>query len=309
MTCPKVTIIVPIYNGETHLRETIDSLLSQSFGDFELLAVDDGSTDASSAVVQSVKDDRIRLIRKENSGLCNTLNLGIAEAKSQFIARSDQDDISAPQRLARQLEVMSENPDAVGVFSYNSKVGSRHTWSNADKLSMTGAQVRHYEPEKDGCLLCSTMFARASVLKSIGGFRQPYYPADDFDLELRLAQAGKVMVVQEPLVAYRFHAGASTYRKSVFTDVPDKCSWAVDSYERRARSIRELTFQEFMSSQPNGFWSDLAKRRMNIARLSMRVAGQRFLDGRYIAGAAHLAVGATLDPLGMVGRTKRYLGA
>jgi glycosyltransferase involved in cell wall biosynthesis len=300
---------VPIYNGERHLGETIDSFLSQSFRNFELLAIDDGSTDASSKVVQSFKDDRIRLIRKENGGLCDTLNLGIREAKSQFIARSDQDDISAPQRLERQLEVMSENPDAVGLFSYNSKVGSRHSWSNADKLSMTGAHLREYEPTKDGCLLCSTMLAKASVLKSIGGFRQPYYPADDFDLELRLAQAGKVMVLQEPLVAYRLHPAANTYRESVFTNVPDKCAWAIDSYERRARSIRELTFEEYMSSQPNGFWSDLGKRRMNIARLSMRTAGQRFLDGRYIAGAAHLAVGATLDPLGMVGRTRRYLGA
>ena len=142
MTSPIVTIIVPIYNGERHLRETVDSLLSQSFGTFELLAIDDGSTDASSKVVQSFKDDRIRLIRKENGGLCDTLNLGIREAKSQFIARNDQDDISTPQRLERQLKVMSENPDAIGLFSYNTKIGSRHTWSNADKLSMAGDNVR-----------------------------------------------------------------------------------------------------------------------------------------------------------------------
>jgi glycosyltransferase involved in cell wall biosynthesis len=308
LTSPIVTIIVPIYNGERHLRETVDSLLSQSFGTFELLAIDDGSTDASSEIVRSFKDDRIRLIRKENSGLCNTLNLGIEEAKSQFIARNDQDDISTPQRLERQLKVMSENPDAIGLFSYNTKVGSRRTWSNADKLSMAGDNVRAYEPDKDGCLLGSTMFARASVLKSIGGFRQSYYPADDFDLELRLAQAGKVMVLQEPLVAYRFHESASTYRKSVFADIPEKNGWALDSYERRARSVRELTFEEFVSSRPNGFWSNLAKRRMNLARLSMRTAGHRYLDGHYIAGAAHLAMGVALDPVGMLGRTRRYLG-
>ncbi len=308
MTSPEVSIIVPIYNGEHHLRETLDSLLSQSFGKFELLAIDDGSTDASSEIVRSIKDDRIRLIRKENSGLCATLNVGIEEAKSQFIARNDQDDISAPRRLERQLEVMSENPDAIGLFSYNTKIGSRHTWSNADKLLTAGSNVRDYEPTKDGCLLGSTMFAKASALKSIGGFRQSYYPADDLDLELRLAQAGKVIVVQEPLVAYRFHESASTYRKSVFADIPDKSGWAFDSYERRARTMPELTLEEFLSSHPTTFWSDITKRRMYIARLSMRTAGQRFLDGRYFAGAAHLAVGVALNPLGMIGRTKRYLG-
>jgi GT2 family glycosyltransferase len=210
--------------------------------------------------------------------------------------------------LERQLEVMSENPDAIGLFSYNTKLGSRHTWSNADKLSMAGGHVRAYDPAKDGCLLGSTMFARASVLKSIGGFRQSYYPADDLDLELRLAQAGKVIVLQESLVAYRFHESASTYQKSVFADIPEKSGWAFDSYERRARSMPEVTLEEFPSSRPNSFWSDLIKRRMHLARLSMHTAGQRFLDGRYIAGAAHLAVGVALNLVGMLGRTRRYLG-
>jgi glycosyltransferase involved in cell wall biosynthesis len=306
MTSPEVTIIVPIYNGEAYLRETLDSLLSQSCGNCELLAIDDGSTDASSEIVRSFKDDRIRLIKKENSGLCNTLNLGIEEAKAQYIARNDQDDISTPQRLERQLKVMSENPDAIGLFSYNTKVGSKHTWSNADKLTMAAGQMRAYDPAKDGCLLGSTMFARTSVLRSIGGFRQAYYPSDDLDLELRLAQAGKVIVLQEPLVAYRFHESANTYR--VFADMQEKSRWAFDSYEKRLQSVPEFTFEEFVLSQPRSGWSDLAKRRMNLAILRMRTAGQRFLDGRYMAGLAHLSVGVALNPGGMLGRMRRYLG-
>jgi len=98
MKCPEVTVIVPIYNGSAYLSETINSLLSQSFSGFELLAIDDGSTDDSSNIVRSFKDERIRLIQKSNGGLCEALNLGIAEARAPYIARSDQDDISFPER-------------------------------------------------------------------------------------------------------------------------------------------------------------------------------------------------------------------
>ena len=103
MKSPEVTIVIPVYNGARYLGETIHSFLSQSFKNFELLAIDDGSTDASSDIVRSFKGDRVRLIRQKNSGLVYTLNRGIEEARAPYIARSDQDDISFPDRLERQI--------------------------------------------------------------------------------------------------------------------------------------------------------------------------------------------------------------
>src|SRR5580700_7275472 len=113
MKCPEVSIIVPIYNGSAYLAETLNSLVSQTFADFELLAIDDGSKDNSSEIVRSLCDKRVRLIQKKNGGLCETLNLGIAEAKAPYIARSDQDDISLPERLERQLQVMRDRPQTI----------------------------------------------------------------------------------------------------------------------------------------------------------------------------------------------------
>jgi glycosyltransferase involved in cell wall biosynthesis len=305
MKCPEVTIIVPIYNGSAYLSETINSLLSQTFPSFELLAIDDGSTDDSTAIVHLFKDERVRLIQRENSGLCEALNLGIAEARAPYIARSDQDDISFPERLERQLQVMKNHPETVGLFAYSTKFGGRRRWSNADKFVMAPGELKEYEPMEDGCLLCSTMFARTAALRSIGGFRQDYYPADDWDLECRLAEAGRVLVLREPLIAYRFQTRANTYR--VFADMREKTRWTKDSYMRRSQSISELTFDQFKLAQPQDIWSRLGRYCRDSSKLHMRIAGQRFLDGRYLTSMANLFVAVMLNPADMARRVRRYL--
>jgi glycosyltransferase involved in cell wall biosynthesis len=304
MKRPEVTVIVPIYNGAAYLAETLDSLLSQTFTNFELLAIDDGSTDDSIDIVRSIKDERVRLIQKANGGLCEALNLGIAEAKAPFIARCDQDDISLPERLERQLQVMTDHPDALGLFAYSTKFGNKNRWSNADKMVMAPAILKEYEPMKDGCLLCSTMFVRTAALRSIGGFRQSYYPSDDWDLECRLAQAGRVLILREPLIAYRFQTSANTYR--MFTQMWEKARWTRDSYCRRSHSLPELTFDQFMLSQPNDPWSRWGRYRSDSAKLHLRTAGQRYLDGHYLAAAGHLSASVLLNPSQIAWRIWRY---
>jgi glycosyltransferase involved in cell wall biosynthesis len=305
MKCPEITILVPIYNGAAYLAETLQSILSQTFTDYELLAIDDGSTDDSADIVQSFKDDRIRLIYKNNTGLCNTLNLGIAEAKAPYIARSDQDDVSFPDRLERQLRVMVDHPDALGVFSYVTKLGSKHTWSNTDRVVMAPGILKEYQPIEDGALLCSTMFIRTAALRSIGGFRQSYYPVDDWDMECRLAQVGKVLIMCEPLIAYRFQVNANTYR--VYAEMRNKTRWTKDSYRRRLQLIPELTFDQFMLAQPKNVWSRLNRFRKDSSKLHMRTAGNRYLDGQYLAAAGHLIAGVILNPPDMARRVMRYI--
>jgi glycosyltransferase involved in cell wall biosynthesis len=306
MKCPEVSILVPIYNGSAFLSETLESLLSQTFRDFELLAIDDGSTDNSSEIVRSFRDERIRLIEKKNGGLCDALNAGIAEAKAPWVARCDQDDISFPQRLERQMQVMKDRPQAIGLFAYTTKFGSKHRWSNADKVVMAPGEVKRFEPMKDGCLLGSTMFMQTAAIRSIGGFRQAYYPADDWDLELRLAQAGTVLVLREPVVAYRFHSSANTYR--LFAEMQEKRRWAEDSYMRRLESVPERTLDQFRLAQSKDIWVRLRRYRKDSSRLHMRTAGQRYLDGQHISAAGHLFVATVLHPAEMIARAKRYFG-
>jgi glycosyltransferase involved in cell wall biosynthesis len=305
MKNPKVTVIVPIYNGSAYLAETLEALLSQTFTDFELLAIDDGSTDSSADIVCSFKDDRIRLIQKKNGGLCEALNLGIAEARSPYIARSDQDDVSFPDRLERQLRVMEDHPEAIGLFSYVTKLGSKRSWSNKDRVVMAPGELKEYQPIEDGCMLCSTMFIRTSALRSIGGFRQAYYPVDDWDMECRLAQAGKVLIMLEPLIYYRFQTSANTYR--LYAEMREKTRWTRDSYWRRLRSEPELTLDQFRLALPQDVWSRMNRFRKDSSKLHMRTAGNRFLDGQYMAAAGHLLVGVLLNPADLVRRIWRYV--
>jgi len=232
------------------------------------------------------------------------LNLGIAQANAPYIARCDQDDICLPERLERQLRVMAEHPEALGLFAYSTKFGSKHRWLNTDKMVMAPGELKEYEPMKDGCLLCSTMFVRTSALRSIGGFRQPYYPADDWDLECRLAEVGKVLILREPMIAYRFQTSANTYR--VFAQMREKARWTKDSHRRRLQSLPELTFEQFRLAQPNDLLSRWGRYCRDSAKLHMRIAGQRYLDGRYLACAGHLSAAVLFNPADLFQRVRLY---
>jgi hypothetical protein len=139
-------------------------------------------------------------------------------------------------------------------------------------------------------------------LRSIHGYRQDYYPADDFDLECRLAEAGNVLVVREPLVAYRFHATSNTYQ--VFANMRQKMSWTRDSYHRRSQNLEELTFDQFLAAQPKS----MVGNRIDRGKLQMRMAGQYYLDGRYLRSAGHLLAALTLDPKDIVERVRQAAG-
>jgi len=305
MTRPEITIVVPIYNGAAYLKETLESLLAQTFTNFELLAIDDGSTDSSTEIVRSLKDERIRLICLDRGGLCATLNRGMSEARAPYFARSDHDDISFPTRLERQLKVMKNHPDAIAVFSFNSKFGKKHRWANSDKFSVESSPVREYSPERDGCMLASTMLARTESLGAMGGFRQAYWPCDDIDLQFRMSEAGKVMILCEPLVDYRFHVGAYSYPQ--FQRMQLLADWARDSRYRRMRNEPEITYDEFLKNLPADRWSRLRRHRIFSSREHMRVGGQRYLDGQYLASAAHFSMSALLDPGDISRRIKRLV--
>jgi hypothetical protein len=294
MSTPDISVIVPVFNGARHVGQTLSALLAQTHPSFEVIVIDDGSTDESLQVVRQFTDVRIRLLRQENAGLAHSLNRGLREARAPIVARNDQDDISVPARLERQLQVLKERPDAVATFSHWTKFGERRAWRNLDKQPLSCPAVRTSDPIADGCLLASTLCARTDVMRAIGGFRQDYYPADDWDCQFRLSERGPVLVVQQPLVAYRFHPGANTY--SLFVLDQHKGRWTVDSHQRRIAGLREQTFAEFLEQQRITGPAALVRRVADLSRLHMRLAGQRYLDGRTMAAMGHAIAAGCLDP-------------
>ena len=201
---PRVSVILPIYNGEPYLAEAIDCILKQTFADFELIIINDGSKDGSAACIAQFSDPRIRYFEQPNAGLAATLNRGISLAAGEYIARQDQDDISCPERFAAQVAVLDEYPDycMVGtwaeIFS-ETESGQRFLNHPAENLELK-LHLHFRNP-----FVHSSMMLRTSVVRSIGGYTtdKSRQPPEDYELWSRMARAGKVANIPRVLVRYR----------------------------------------------------------------------------------------------------------
>ncbi|MDD2857607.1 MAG: glycosyltransferase [Candidatus Nanopelagicales bacterium] len=202
-------MVLPIYNGAAHLRQSIDSILAQTFVDFELVLVDDASIDESLTIARGFQDSRIRVLAlSENRGLASALNAGIDFAGAPIIARQDQDDLAAPDRLAQQLAVLDDDPGTVLVGTWARIVSP----DGAGGWLATGA---HHHPVADDVLrlrlLWNNPFVHSSVAFRRAAFEQAgRYGTDpvlswpeDYDLWVRMAPLGRLANVPAELVTYR----------------------------------------------------------------------------------------------------------
>ena len=195
---------MPVYNGEKFLREAIDSILSQTFSDFEFIIVDDGSTDNSLNIIRSYTDPRIRVIEnKRNLGGSASRNKGIKMSRGKYIAVMDADDISLPGRFARQLAFMDANPH-IGVCGTQ-----REDFGNRTKKFVV--LNKHEEIVTNFLFSCRinhpSVFMRKNILLSLGGFYNTKYRlTEDYELWIRLFLRGaKFANLDETLIRYRWH--------------------------------------------------------------------------------------------------------
>ena len=211
---PVVSVLIPVHDGGAFFRAAVESVLAQTFRDFECLILDDGSTDGSGKIADELarRDPRVRVIRRENRGLVATLNELADAARGEFLARMDADDVCLPQRLARQLEFLLWHPAAVCV-------GCAY-WM-IDESDRRIAQIR--VPADDAAIQRSALrghapishpsaMIRASALRRAGGYRAAFYPAEDLDLWLRLGELGTLANLAEPLLCYRVRSDSISGR-------------------------------------------------------------------------------------------------
>lgn len=210
---PAISVIFPVYNGEAYLQQAIQSVLEQSFRDFELIIINDGSTDNSEKIIFSFNDPRIIYLKNEsNSGLIFTLNRAIALAKGNYIARMDADDICLSERLEKQKDFLDKNPeiDVVGslirFIDENSQPDGQPVF---DKKTISNESIRKILPTENS-FSHPTIMARSAILKE---FKYKSYQKniEDYDLWLRLQNNHKKMAkIPEVLLLYRIHSESIT---------------------------------------------------------------------------------------------------
>lgn len=205
---PLVTVLMPNYNNEAFIREAIDSILNQTFGDFIFLIVDDGSTDKSVDIIKSYDDPRIRLIIKEkNSGIVDTLNLGLKAVETKYIVRMDGDDISAPDRIRLLVEFMEENP-SVGVCGSNIK--SFGDLNEVWKQELDRNKIKAKMIYCNGVTHAPSIF-RTEVLKKNNIFYTNNHPyMEDYDLFFRMKGITDFAHIDYELYFYRILGHNST---------------------------------------------------------------------------------------------------
>lgn len=201
---PRVSVILPVYNGEEYLKAAIESILNQSYADFSLIVINDGSKDGSEGIVQAFKDSRILYVRQDNQGLARTLNRGIDLASSEYVARQDQDDVSVPSRFQRQVDLLNESPSIVMVG----------TWARILRRDALTSQClshpEHYseillELLFDNPFVHSSVMARRKVLLDVGKYTTDpnREPPEDYELWSRIARRYEVRNIPEMLQYYR----------------------------------------------------------------------------------------------------------
>jgi glycosyltransferase involved in cell wall biosynthesis len=205
---PVISVLLPVYNAQRYLPDAVESVLDQTFADFELIAFDDGSTDGSLQLLRNyaARDPRVRLFTRENRGLVATLNEMIGLANGRYLARMDADDICKPERFERQVSFLDSHADYV-------VVGGWLEWMN-DRGQIIGTiKTPEAHEEIDAAHLKghTSICHPAAMLRNLGRNAIDWYDeqcldAEDLDLWLRLAEVGRLANIPEVVLTYRIHA-------------------------------------------------------------------------------------------------------
>lgn len=204
---PAVTVLMAVYNGLPFLKESLESVFNQTFSDFELLVIDDASTDGSAELLSSLTDPRVRVLTNEkNVGLAASLNRGLSEARGSLIARMDADDVCSPNRLQTQYDFMQKKPH-IGVCGA------------LIQIYETGQKIPYYRNNDtlrayllfNCCVAHPVVMYRKDVILSVGGYNESMPPAEDYDLWSRLLLERTVQFanIPEVLLRYRSHSDAN----------------------------------------------------------------------------------------------------
>ena len=299
-TPPPISVLMSVWNGLPYVRATIESIRAQTHADFEFIIVDNVSTDGTREFLREVAatDPRIRLfLNEENLGHSGGLNRGLAECRGEWVARIDADDIALPERLARQLAFVRENPDVrlTSSLAFYIDANGRRVGKTYHPLATREIFQRIMAEGEMIGLLHPGAFMDRALAQRLGGYREPFGAANDIDLWCRIAEAGSVILVQqERLMEYRVHPGAIS---NSFYTARIKYEWVRACAHARRNGRPEPTWEEFSAEwDAKPLLHRLNRARKTCAKASYRQAALDYICGHRLRAAWRFSIAALLQP-------------
>lgn len=299
---PLLTVGVPVYNGMPFVKETMESLMNQTFKDFKILVINDGSTDDSLEYLRSLNDPRLKLISQENCGLTGTLNRMLAEVDTPWLVRQDADDISLPDRMGMLNNWAMRHPDAGLLYSHVAHYQNNRLLFELQTTVGSPGQLRRLTKAGHLLSICHSAVAiNARKLINIGGYRFDLY-VEDYDMYWRMALATDLLYIPKILVGARIG------------------SKGISGTNIEKQALNMLWIQYLLISENSGLtpldYPEAAKRLKSLLspgviqyRLQMRRCLDCVCDRRYPDAAAHLLYGAISSPDLFAQRVLKFLRA
>ncbi len=204
LNMPKISVIMPVYNGGKYLKEAIQSVLDQTYNDFEFIILDDGSTDGSTRIVESFSDDRIKLVKLGHGGIVSTLNEGLKISSGEYVIRSDADDVSLPERFEKLLNYMEANKQVGVCGSWATSINNKDEIIGEMKYPpIQNNEIKKYSLLHNPFIHPSVIF-RKEVVLGVGGYRN-FKHNEDYELWTRVLRKKNGHNIPEPLIKYRIH--------------------------------------------------------------------------------------------------------
>jgi glycosyltransferase involved in cell wall biosynthesis len=278
---PTVSVVMPTFNRQRYIVETVQTVRAQTFGDWELIVVDDGSTDETLATLTRLNDPRIRCFALPHSGYISRLrNFGVQHARGSYIAFQDSDDLWLPQKLALQLDGLRDHPDRR--WSYTSfrlidAAGAPYPtadphYGRVRDVTSNGLFRRLLAHEE--LIATPSLVVERALLDEIGGLNASLPRTDEFDLAVRLSRRSAAVVIEDPLVLVRRHAGSASADRALIAES------LAQTFARYAREAQDPEARALCRRQ-------LARHSLTLADARLREG--RLADGLFALGSAILA--------------------
>lgn len=296
----KVSIVMPVYNAEVFLPEALESILAQTYKNFVLIAIDDGSTDGSGEILEkyAAKDSRIEIIRQKNQGVGETRNRGLHHASTEWVFVMDADDVMFPNRIEKQLEFIKRHSDiriCSCLANYIDEEGRVFATSANSVPSRESFEKYVRTGEAIGLLNPGAVIHRETMI-AIGGYRNQFKQAEDIDLWNRAAEKGHLILVQnDVLMKYRIHGGSMTTAN--FMGSRMYYEWVRACMRARRNGTPEPDWESFLANWDSApLWARANRLRKMYSKALYRQAGQAILTEHRVNGLYKFALATMLQP-------------